>query len=283
VTGIERQYDAESRSPPRADAAIARLASKQHGVVARRQLVALGVGRTAIQRRVAAERLHVVHRGVYAVGHVRLPPLGRWMAAVLACGGAAVLSHLCAAALWDLLRYGGARAHVTVPRGRGGPAAIAVHETRRLAAADRAVRDGIPVTSVPRTLLDLAESVPPARLEQAVEQADRLRLLDVRALAELERRATGRRGLTALRALLADLRPASDTRSQLERLFLAVVSDARLPPPATNAASRGTSSTPSGRARSSSWSSTATPSTPPARRSSKTASATPTSSLPATG
>src|SRR4051812_19124047 len=101
------------------DREIGRLASRQHGVVSRVQLRALGLSDDAIDRRLAAGRLHAVHRGVYAVGHSVLARRGLWLAAVLACGPGAVLSHAAAAALWELRAFGGVRTDVTVP-GSGG-------------------------------------------------------------------------------------------------------------------------------------------------------------------
>ncbi|HEX2104548.1 MAG TPA: type IV toxin-antitoxin system AbiEi family antitoxin domain-containing protein [Solirubrobacteraceae bacterium] len=91
----------EAASVP-ADAAVARLAARQHGVVSRGQLRALGLGDGAIDRRASRGSLHRLHRGVYAVGHPLLTPRGHWLAAVLACGTGAVLSHAAAAALWEL-------------------------------------------------------------------------------------------------------------------------------------------------------------------------------------
>lgn len=143
--------------------AVAALAARQHGVVARLQLMDLGIGRGAISRWRDSGRLNHVHAGVFAVGHERLTVRGRWMAAVLTCRDGTLLSHGDAGALWDLVPVGGSRIHVTVPsagtRRRSG---LAVHETARFEPEERAIRDAIPVTSVPRTLLDLAESEPSA-------------------------------------------------------------------------------------------------------------------------
>ena len=106
-----------SRCSPRlGDAEIARLAGKQHGVVARRQLVALGLGERAVDHRIAIRRLHPVYTGVYAVGHSVLSRDGRWLAAVLAAGPGAVLSHRSAAALWGVYGASPARVEVTVAR-----------------------------------------------------------------------------------------------------------------------------------------------------------------------
>src|SRR3954447_17591431 len=135
--------------------AVADLARRQHGVVAFRQLVGLGMGRNVIRRWLECGRLHLVHFGVYAVGHSRLTGRGRWMAAVLACADGALLSHRDAAALWELLPIGSGRIHVTVPRrGARTRRGLIVHSTLSLPPEECCVRDAIPVTSVARTLLD---------------------------------------------------------------------------------------------------------------------------------
>ena len=148
------------------------------------QLESLGFGRGAIRHRVAAERLHQVHVGVYAVGHPALTARGRLLGAVLACGPRALLSHRSAAAHLELLPSARSGVEVTTTRGhsRSGRPGIVVHQVRRLNSADRMVRDAIPVTSVARTLLDLAEVVPTRQLERAFEEAERLRVLDLGAL-----------------------------------------------------------------------------------------------------
>jgi hypothetical protein len=141
------------------------------------------------------------------------------MGAVLACGDGALLSHRSAAALWGLATSAATRADVTaIGRSRYGLAGITLHQVRGLHPEDRAVADGIPVTTVARTLLDLAEVVRPDRLERAFEEAERLRVLDMSALTELCERSRGRRGLKAIRPLLERrTRPRPGTRSELER------------------------------------------------------------------
>lgn len=157
------------------------------------------------------------------------------MAAVLACGPGAVLSHQSAARHWGILPGSGTRAHVTVAaRGRPRRAGIALHQVRHLAPEDRTVRDGIPLTSLARTLLDLAE-VMPNQLARAYEAAERLLLLDLAALDKLCDRSPGRRGLKPLCALMADqARFAEDTNAGLEEEFAAFCRRHRLPPPAFN-------------------------------------------------
>jgi very-short-patch-repair endonuclease len=158
------------------------------------------------------------------------------MAAVLACGPGAVLSHRDAAALHDLRRPASRGAiHVTTT-GRNHPRpGIHVHNVRRLHPSDRAVIDGIPVTSVHRTLLDYAETARLHEFRWAFEAYDRHDLLDMRALDAVIARSPGRRGVRPLKAVIAQYRgPAPETRSANERRFLALIRDAGLPEPSVN-------------------------------------------------
>jgi len=222
------QSDAES-GPAADERAIARLAARQHGVVTLAQLRELGLGPRAVQRRAEAGRLHRVHRVVYAVGHAAVSPDGRRLAAVLACGPGALLSHGSAAALWGFRPTAAARFDVTVPRsGRAAPAVIRLHRPRRLADGDRAVVRGIPLTSVARTLVDLARILLDDALARAVHEAEVLRLLDVAAIVDPPVR---------LRRALAQ--PGGATRSELERRFARLCRDAGLPPPRINATLHG--------------------------------------------
>jgi very-short-patch-repair endonuclease len=218
------------------DRAVSALAAQQHGVVARRQLVALGVSGRAIRHRLETGRLHPVHVGVYAVGHPRVVGAGHWMAAVLACGDGAVLSHRSAAALWGLRQVSTRSVDVTaVGRSRHSRQNIALHRVRTLHRVDCSMHNSIPVTTVARTLLDLAEVLRPSQLERAFEEAERLRLLDIAAVSRICDRSTGRRGVRALNALLSYYRgPVPQTRSELERQFVDVCRDAGLPPPKLN-------------------------------------------------
>jgi predicted transcriptional regulator of viral defense system len=147
-------------SPP-PDVALAELAERQSGVVSLAQLRALGLGPRAVQQRASAGRLRRLHRGVYAVGHGVLRREGRRLAAVLACRDGAVLSHRSAAAHWGLLETQAALIDVTAPRGRHGGQGIRLHRSRSLDARDTTKHEGIPITKVPRTLLDLAATVQP--------------------------------------------------------------------------------------------------------------------------
>jgi very-short-patch-repair endonuclease len=210
------------------------LATRQHGVVAIAQLHRLGLDGKLVRRRELAGRLHRVHRGVYAVGHAALAVDGRRMAAVLACGEGALLSHRSAAAAWGLRPTSGTAWEVTTAqRGRRSPAGIELHATRALAPADATTLRGVPITSVSRTLVDLAAVVPHHALERAVHEAEVLRLLDVTAVRAALARANGRRGAGRLRAILAEP-PAGPTRSVLEERFLRLCRSGLLPVPRLN-------------------------------------------------
>jgi hypothetical protein len=197
---------------------LAGLARRQHGVVARRQLAALGIGDGAIKARLRLGQLHSIHRGVYSVGHRRLTMRGVWLAAVLASGEGALLSHRSAAALWGLMRPRWSPADVTSCHGRAGRDGILLHRSR-VEVDERAIEAGIPVTSLPRTLLDLAEVIDAVQLKRAFEEADRLKLLRMPAMEQVCARAGRRKGLAALRPLLNTARKPVDTRSPLENRF----------------------------------------------------------------
>jgi very-short-patch-repair endonuclease len=211
-----------------ADARLAQIAGRQHGVVTLRQLEEVGLSRYAVAKRAQKGRLHRVHQGIYAVGH-RAPNLhGRWMAAVLACGEGAVLSHGSAAALWKLLRPIDGPVHVSVPTttGRRNRSGIHLHRTPKLAEPSSSpssnwqgggrgrrlmttYRDNIPVTTVARTIDDLKGSVPPRLVRRAMRQAE----LAGYRLEGVERRRT---------------------RSELEEEFLRLWARHGLPAPEVN-------------------------------------------------
>lgn len=213
---------------------IARLATGQHGIVSRGQLLAAGLTHKQIDARLARGQLHDTHRGVYAAGHAALTLRGNWIAAVLACGLGATLSHRSAAALHGLLRARGPSTHVTTwSTQRRRTPTITTHRTRILP-AERTVVDGIPVTTVARTLFDLADGEDERSLGRAFEEADRLGLLAQRELADLSVRGNGRRGLGKYRRVLAAHRVPPDVRSEMERIFLEVCDRERIPRPETN-------------------------------------------------
>lgn len=233
-----RQSDPAWRGKVAGDRTIAALAAAQHGVVARRQLLEAGVTSSAIDRWIERERLQAVHRGVYAVGHLGLRREGFWLAAVLAAGPGGVLSHREAAALHELRPAARASIDVTVAARRRAPG-IRVHRVERLHPADVTEVDGIPVTSVARTLVDLAAVVSPAALRKALEEAERSHRLDVRAIESALARTRGRngRGHERIKRALADLARTGTTvtRSRLEDRFLALLDAHGLPRPSANA------------------------------------------------
>jgi hypothetical protein len=180
------------------------------------------MSRDELRTRVAARRLHVLHRGVYGVvGSQLLRIEGHWLAAVLAVGDGAVLSHRSAAALWDLLPAGTGDPEVAVARMLKRRAGIRLHCIRSLPKGHVTTRNGIPCTTVARTLADLAAVLSPRRLERALGQAEVLRVYN-RAEIEAVLAATPRRpGSRTLRALLGGPDPSTTrTRSPLEELLL---------------------------------------------------------------
>jgi hypothetical protein len=216
---------------------VAALAGRQRGLVTRRQLLALGLSQRVIDDWIERGRLHPLHRGVYALGHRALASGGGWLAAVLACGDGAVLSHRSAAAHWDLRPSASARVDVSVPGtgGRKRRRGIALHRSATLEPEHVTCHEGIPVTTVARTLVDYAEVVPRRALERAVDQAEIVRRLDataLRALIEPHPRRTGCRRVQAL--LDSYLVDAGLTRSELEELVLRICDRAGLPRPGVN-------------------------------------------------
>jgi hypothetical protein len=213
---------------------IGALAERQYGVVTRAQLLHLGLGLKAIEHRVSVRRLHPLYRAVYAVGQRRLPREARWMAAVLALGEGAVLGHRPAGAHWEIARWTGV-CEVTVPRGgvrsRQG---LRVHHVR-LPGDEITIHRGIPITTVPRTLFDLAVDLPERQLERALNEAEVRRRWDELSLDRLLRRHPRHPGSRAVRAVLHKRRlGATFTRSELEERFLALIDGAGLPRPELN-------------------------------------------------
>lgn len=219
----------------RREAELAELAQRQHGVVGRGQLLALGFGRDTIRRWLLCGRLHRLHREAYAVGHALVNQRGRWRAAVLACGDGALLSHRSAAALWGLVRPRDP-IDVNAPRGRQyrpGRLPIRLHRCR-IDPDDRALRSDIPVTGVARTLFDMAETVTRSELHRAWEEADRLKLLRLREVEAVCERGYGRRALRPIRLLLAEARAPDPGRSPLEERFHRFLAERGLPAPESN-------------------------------------------------
>jgi very-short-patch-repair endonuclease len=220
------------------DRRIARLAGRQHGLITVGQLKRLGLGRNAIKYRRAVGRLHSIHVGVYAVGHETITLEGRLLAAVMACGSDAVLSHEQAGLMWGMfppwVEIDLEPVNVTVPRRsrRGRRPGIAVHRAA-LDRDERTVHRGIPISSPGRTLADLAPRLTPRELESCVDRAITENLVTP---STVRRAATRRRNAVALRALLqAAERFDSVTESALEEAFLRLVREAGLPRPTLNA------------------------------------------------
>lgn len=217
------------------DRRLAEVAARQFGVVTHRQLLSCGFSASAVHRAAQVGRLHRKHHGVYAVGYPVLGVSGRRLAAVLACGPGAVLSHRSAAALWELRPSGRARIDVTRRFDGIVPTGVDVHRTARLAAGEVTVQDGIPVTTPTRTLADLAAVLRLRDLERALERADRMHVLDARALLRSVRH---RRGAPAVRRILAGWEPTR-TKSELEVALLRLIRSSPLPAPEVNAQVEG--------------------------------------------
>jgi Transcriptional regulator, AbiEi antitoxin len=219
------------------DGAVAVLASRQHCVFGLDQLVALGLSESAVRTRAARSRLHRIHHGVYSlVPRQLLAREGHWMAAVLACGPGAALSHRNAAALHEIRGSQRAKIDVSVPH-RGGHfrPGLDVHHTTTLTAVDITVVKGIPCTSVARTLLDLAEVVPRRQLERACDQTEVIGTFDLRAVEDQLDRSPRRRGAHRLRAVLEEHYIGSTaTLNDLEEGFLAICRRVGVPDPQVN-------------------------------------------------
>jgi very-short-patch-repair endonuclease len=216
------------------DRAVADLAQRQHAVVSRRQLLALGMGRRAIAGRLERGQLHEVFRGVYVVGVCRISRHGRWMAAVLACGDGAVLSHRSAGRLWRLLPLAGEWVDVTCPEAEVERKGIIGHRSR-FRDDEWLVHDAIPVTSPFRTIFDLAAVLEMRELERAFHEAEVREVRDRVSLPMLLERYPGRRGTRKVQALLESRRPAMITRNDFEEAFVALVDRYAIRRPRMNA------------------------------------------------
>jgi very-short-patch-repair endonuclease len=207
------------------------LASRQHGVVAGRQLLELGFTREGIRRRVEAGRLGRLHRGVFAVGHWALTPKSRDLAAVLACGPRALLSHRSAGVRHGLLNSSG-QVEVSTPRGCKPKPGIRVHAVRTIHPDDRAEVDGIPVTSVARTIVDLAGALDDRRLTAVVNEAEVRRVFDLTEVEAAIERAAGRAGPKRLRRVLTNYaEPPGYSVTKAEALFQSLCNQNELPRP----------------------------------------------------
>jgi hypothetical protein len=216
-TGAERP----KRSFRSRDRELAERATRQHGVVSRRDLLEVGFSRDQIKRMRQARRLHDIHRGVYALGHRVLSQRARWLAAVLASGPDALLSHRCAAALANVRRTSLTYVEVIVPQQRRRIEGVRMHVSTRILERDRHEIDGIPCTSLARTLLDLAAILPRREVERACDEAEVQELFDLTAMEGVLDRARGCRGTVTLRAVLSEHRIGTTlTRRGLEEQTL---------------------------------------------------------------
>lgn len=235
--GRNEPLGAASCDPPPSIArelALAQRAARQHGVVGRDQLVALGLSRDEVQQVVRCGRLTRIHPGVYAVGAQPLSQRGRWFAALLASRPDPLLSHLSSAAEIGIARERGP-VHVAVAA-RGGRrlAGAVVHRCRFIDPADRSRRNGLPVTTVERTLLDLAETETADRFERIAEEADRHRLLDPDRLRAVVARNPGRHGARRVLELLEHFVSSPDANEGIERQFHVLLREEGLPMPQAN-------------------------------------------------
>jgi hypothetical protein len=214
--------------------ALAALAGRQHGVVSIRQLLGpLGYSQSAVSRAVADGRLHRLYSGVYAVGHTDLSLHGECLAAVLGCGPRALLSHYSAAWLWGLAQHSPAPFHVTGPSPRARRSPVRLHRSETLVEADRALVDGVPVTSVARTLLDQAAEVDRRRLDRLLERSEELGLFDLAQVDDVLAHNRGHHGARRLLRAVRAYRPPKFTRSEAERFLLDLIERAGLPAPVT--------------------------------------------------
>jgi predicted transcriptional regulator of viral defense system len=222
--------------PRRWDLVIAWIANRQYGLVSLAQLEDLGMDRRTAAARVRSGRLHRIHRGVFAVGHRRGDLEAELLAAVLACGPDAVLSHGSAARLWGFWSDSDGEIQVIAPNRRGrSPAGIIAHRDGFLPPSDRSIYRRVPCTTVARTLLDLAATLPPWELRKALGEAEARRIVSHQHLRDQIRRGRGRRGVARLRRLLDEIHPENrHSRSELERMFLHVCLQVGLPQPEVN-------------------------------------------------
>lgn len=231
-----------------ATAVIAEIAAGQQGVITRRQALEAGISPGLITGRVSRGWLVPVFRGVYAVGLAALDRRGRWMASTLASGPGTALSHRSAAALHGVISPrsgpievtrraggGGARRKLSLPSPGAPSFHVVAYRTRSLPDQDETVIDGIPVTSLPRTFLDLASAESPNQLKSALDQAERLRVFSLSGLVVSAERGRGWSGSANLRRALSEWDPLeAETRTKLEKAMLRLCRAHGLPTPEVN-------------------------------------------------
>jgi very-short-patch-repair endonuclease len=229
------RFREEGRGEAPFDARIAEVARRQYGVVARQQLLQLGMTEREIDYRLAIGRLHPIHQDVYSVGHLIVPREGRWLAAVLASGPHAVLSHWSAAALWMIRPNERSLIDVTTPHKSRSWNGIRRHH-KALPPDEVTVEEGIPVTSVPRTIFDLAATEDLDVIVAMLRESEHRNLWDRLSLWDLVARYPGRRGVRKVRLALQRIteEPSGRTRSKLEERFAPFLRRHRLPLPRFN-------------------------------------------------
>lgn len=224
------------RSQSAIDRQIARIATRQSGVISLEQSLALGLTYEAVRARVRRGQLHPIHRGVYAVGHTSLVPRAYLIAALLACGSDSLLSHRTAAAVYGLREIATRRIEVTVPAGcvrrRSG---LVIHRTSvPLDRTEVRVRGNLRVSSVPRMLIELAPSEKPAELDRLITQGVRKRILDIEAVERALAKHRQRPGVGKLARAFEEYRPKPDRKSDLERAFDTLIAGTDVPEPLRN-------------------------------------------------
>jgi very-short-patch-repair endonuclease len=212
---------------------LAALANRQHGVVSIRQLRRLGYTHRSVQVGTASGHLHRLHQGVYAVGHTNISLEGHCLAGVLASGPRALLSHFSAGWLLGLIATRPIPVHVTTPVPRKRRGSIRIHRSGTLTDADRTLEQGIPVTSVARTALDLAAVVRFRSLRRAIRRSEELRVFDLADFRSVLTRNRGHRGAVPLERAIDIYEPPRLTRSELERDLLALLERAGVSTPST--------------------------------------------------
>lgn len=233
---LTRQIGGKAQIHP-SDREVGALSRRQHGVVTRAQLLELGLGEDAIDTRLRSGRLCRLHRGVYAIGHELVSREGRWLAAVLRVGEGAVLSHISAANLWGIRgETSRSRIDVSAPCSTRSPPAVRRHYLQ-LAVDEVTVRKGIPVTTLARTLFDVAAEISDEGLEAAIREAEYLHRFQLRGLECLLERHPGQRGTGTIKTCLHRLGrgPRGRIRSRLEVRFASFLARTDLPQPALNA------------------------------------------------
>jgi very-short-patch-repair endonuclease len=232
--GCETHPYGGNDSPHSADRAVQALAGRQHGIVKGKQVREAGLSQRQIERRLEAGWLVPQYRGVYAVGHTALTDKSHLIAAVYASGEQALAGYRAAGKLWGVLR-GSQPIEVTSPRSRVAGKGFILHRTRLIHDEDRALIDNIPVTSLARTIVDLADVLPEKLVAIAVHEAEIMRLFDLRQVERVLERLPGRRGRHKLKRVLSaygDVQPF--TRSRAERLVLSMCEEHGLPRPRVN-------------------------------------------------